>query len=158
AGKLAIKQKVEGKKAIRDADRRQLPEKGKEWEHWQIPFDTDPDWPQSLARAVTEYRDAWRAKMTSVNACIAGNAEQEELVDQPRIVPGVLRVSGPFTVEASQPLELSTAQGQTFRESQNLLAYLDRMVKLLRCDGVRFPDNRQMRFTWLETLFESGNS
>ena len=77
------------------------------WEHWQVPFDTDPDWPEALQEAVTEYRKAWRAKMDEVNACIAANAEQEELVDQPEVVKGVVRVSGPFTVEAVQPPEMS---------------------------------------------------
>ena len=38
--------------------------------------------------------------------CIAANAEQEELVDQPEAVRGVVRVSGPFTVEAVQPPEI----------------------------------------------------
>ena len=37
-------------------------------------------------QAVTAYRKAWRAKMDEVNACIAANAEQEELVDQPEVV------------------------------------------------------------------------
>ncbi len=69
----------------------------------RVPFDTDPDWPQALQDAVTAYRKAWRAKMDEVNACIAANAEQEELVDQPEVVRGVTRVSGPFTVEAVQP-------------------------------------------------------
>ena len=32
---------------------------------------------------------------------------QEELVDQPEVVRGVTRVSGPFTVEAVQPPEMS---------------------------------------------------
>lgn len=107
--KLIDKQRAEGKRGVTDADRRrwELPEKGKQWEHWQVPFDTDPDWPKELADAVTAYRKAWRAKMDEVNACIAANAEQEELVDQPEVVKGVVRVSGPFTVEAVQPPELS---------------------------------------------------
>jgi hypothetical protein len=50
--------------------------------------------------AVTEYRKAWRAKMAEVDSCIATNAEQEELVDKPEIDKGIVRVSGPFTVEA----------------------------------------------------------
>ena len=43
--KLALKQKHEGKKAITDADRRrwELPAKGNAWQHWEVPFDTDPD-------------------------------------------------------------------------------------------------------------------
>jgi adenine-specific DNA-methyltransferase len=60
-----------------------------------------------LKNAVEEYRAAWRAKMDEVNACIAANAEQEELVDQPEVDRKITRVSGPFTVEAVQPPEMS---------------------------------------------------
>ena len=45
--------------------------------------------------------------MDEVNACIAANADQETLVDQPEVERGVTRVSGPFTVEAVQPAEES---------------------------------------------------
>ena len=107
--KLLDKERAEGKRAITDADRRrwELPENGQKWEHWAVPFDTDPDWPNELTEAVTAYRQAWRAKMDEVNACIATNADQEELVDQPEVVKGIVRVSGPFTVEAVQPPEIS---------------------------------------------------
>jgi adenine-specific DNA-methyltransferase len=39
-------------------------------------------------------------------------------------------------------------------EAQNAEAYIDRMIRLLREDGVRFPDNRVMKFAVLETLAE----
>jgi adenine-specific DNA-methyltransferase len=186
ASKLLAKQKAEGKRAITDADTRRwkLPESGSKWEHWQVPFDTDPDWPQSLQDAVTEYRKAWRAKMGEVNACIAANAGQEELVDQPKITRGVVRVSGPFTVEAVQPPEMSLGEPtlttvkdeglfggkpedleetfevrmvetRTEHEAQNLDAYLDQMIRYLRMDGITFPNNKHNTFTRLERL-ESG--
>ncbi|MFB3815540.1 MAG: site-specific DNA-methyltransferase [Terriglobales bacterium] len=181
AAKLMRKQKDEGRKAITDADRRRwlLPDSGKTWEHWQVPFDTDPDWPKALADAVTEYRKAWRAKMDEVNACISANAEQEELVDQPEVVKGIVRVSGPFTVEAVQPPEMSLGDAQqvsagefdgappdmeTFEvrevetradlEAKNVDAYLDQMLRLLKMDGVRFPNNKEMRFTRLEPVMD----
>jgi adenine-specific DNA-methyltransferase len=69
------------------------------WMPWQVPFDTDPDWPPALQEALTAYRAAWRAKMDEVNAAIEANAEMEELVDQPLPDPGVVRVAGPFTME-----------------------------------------------------------
>ena len=70
-----------------------------EWKEWEVPFDTDPDWPEPLREALTAYRAAWRAKMDEVNECIAANATSEELVDKPEIVKGTVRVSGPFTME-----------------------------------------------------------
>jgi len=196
--KLFAKQKADGKKSITDADRRRwlLPPGNREptaeakkrttvdlearhWYAWEVPFDTDPDWPKGLQDAVSEYRKAWRAKMDEVNACIAASAESEELVDQPEIVRGVTRVSGPFTVEAVQPPEMSLADvagtvefagapdevALTFavqpvvsgvgHTPQDIAAYLDKMIKLLRMDGVRFPNNKQMMFSRLEPIFDS---
>ncbi len=171
--KLIEMERREGRRSVTDADRRrwQLPGTGGAFQHWTVPFDTDPDWTAGLIDAVTEYRKAWRAKMDEVNACIAANAEQEELVDQPEVVKGVVRVSGPFTVEAVQPPEMSLGDvidtlspiggapdsldafepARTVRvveprneyEVQNIDAYLDQMVRLLRLDGVRFPKLRQ---------------
>jgi adenine-specific DNA-methyltransferase len=176
--KLPLKQRSDGRKAITEADRRrwELPRKGGQWQHWQVPFDTDPDYPPDLEEAISAYRQAWRAKMDEVNACIAANAEQEELVDQPEISKGIVRVSGPFTVEAVQPAEISLgaviperdtspiggapeALDEGFADgsdgdtaAKNAEAYLDQMLRLLRLDGVRFPNNKQMRFTRLELL------
>lgn len=181
--KLLDKQRNEGKRAVTDADNRrwQVPKKGEKFEHWTVPFDTDPDWPKELQQAVTEYRKAWQAKKDEVNACIAANAAQEELVDQPEVVRGIVRVSGPFTVEAAQPPEISlgdvTAEVQmpagmfdgapdemevTFSvrqveqknelEVRNVDAYLDQMTRLLKLDGVRFPNNKEMVFGRLERL------
>jgi adenine-specific DNA-methyltransferase len=181
--KLALKQRQEGKKSITDADRRrwELPPKGQPWQHWEVPFDTDPDYPADLKKAVEEYRAAWRAKMDEVNACIAANADQEELVDQPEVDRKITRVSGPFTVEAVQPPEMSLGDAtivetgfagepdeladtfavrevQMGESAQNLEAYLSKMVDLLRMDGVRFPDNKQRKFTRLDPIYATGSS
>ena len=165
--KLVEKERREGKRAITDADRRrwQLPDTA--WQEWEVPFDTDPDWPQALQDALTDYRKAWRAKMEEVNACIAAASEGEELVDQPEIDRKRVRVSGPFTVEAVQPAEESldvdspigdepedipdTFDSETDGDNAaNAEAYLDKMIRLLRNDGVRFPDNQTLRFAVLD--------
>jgi adenine-specific DNA-methyltransferase len=185
AGKLyskyIIKQKTEGRSAMTEGDRRRwlLPEAGEPWEHWQVPFDTDSDWPPELADTVKRYRAVWRSKMDEVNACIAANAEQEELIDQPKIENGVVRVSGPFTVEAVQPPEMSLGdvevlavgefagapndletfairmvESRVDQEAQNLDAYLDQMIRYLKLDGVMFPNNRTMKFHRLEQVMD----
>ena len=204
AAKLRDKEKTEGKRAVTDADRRRwlLPPENRDrsakarkaatvdldaptWYDWEAPFDTDPDWPQELQDAVTTYSEAWRAKMGEMNACIAANADQEKLVDQPEVVKGVLRVSGPFTVEGVRPEELSLGEEGLFdgtpdtleasvgedaeavveevadeahADLQNASAYLSRMVRLLRQDGVTFPDNQHRDFTSVEALFDSPDS
>jgi adenine-specific DNA-methyltransferase len=198
ATKLISKQRTEGKRAVTDADRRRwlLPPDNREkevkltvdaefrgWYHWEVPFDTDPDWPKPLQDAVTAYRAAWHAKMDDVNACIKANAEPEELVNQPDVRRGIVRVSGPFSVEAVQAQEFSLDESaspiggapepdeETFDigkaevamppagsgedrevDSKNADAYIDNMTRLLRLDGVRFPDNKEMKFTRLDPM------
>ena len=78
-------------------------------------------------------------------------------------------MSGPFTVEAVQPAEESLyddspiggepdeeldtfESGGNGSESANAEAYLDSMIRLLRNDGVRFPDNRTMEFARLDPI------
>jgi adenine-specific DNA-methyltransferase len=196
AAKLREKERTEGKRSVTDAHRRRwlLPPDNRDrspkarkiatvdldapsWYEWEVPFDTDPDWPQALQEAVTAYQKAWRVKMNEVNDCIAANAEVEALVDQPEVVKGVLRVSGPFTVEGVRPGELNLGEeglfagppnkveeteGETAEAAQadlqNQSAYLGRMVQLLRADGVTFPDNQQRNFARIEPLFESSDS
>jgi adenine-specific DNA-methyltransferase len=173
--KLLEKEKRQGKKSVTVADRRRwlLPQDG--WKEWEVPFDIDQEWPVELKNAFAEYRTAWRAKMGEVNACIEANAIREELVDHPEIVRDVVRVSGPFTMEAVMPAEeslhddspiegkpeeldtfgnLERQDGATslaVDEPINAEAYLDKMIRLLRTDGVRFPNNRIMNFTCLES-------
>jgi adenine-specific DNA-methyltransferase len=139
------------------------------WQEWEVPFDTDADWPKPLADALTAYRAAWRAKMDEVNACIAANAEMEELVDKPEVVKGVVRVSGPFTMEGvisvedgpesgpdgrspigGAPDELETFDGDA--AVQNAEAHLDKVVRLLKASGVDFPGNKNMKFARLDPL------
>jgi adenine-specific DNA-methyltransferase len=143
------------------------------WQEWEVPFDTDPDWPQSLQDALTAYRQAWRAKMDEVNACIEANADQEVLVDQPEIVKGVVRVTGPFTVESVRPLEDSlkgigheakdspiTGAPEELedrfdlpeRDVTNAASHIERMIALLRTDGLTFTGNKHLKFDRLDPI------
>lgn len=184
AGKLAAKQRDEGKRAITDADRRRwvLPPANRDpktkytvdaalagWYHWEVPFDIDTDWPRDLQDAVSAYRNAWRAKMDEVNGCIAKSAEQEELVDQPEVVRGVTRVTGPFTVEGVIPEEMALTEegikdltpnddddGDAASDLQNIHAYLRGMVDAIRGDGLTFPNNKKGTFAEVTPLYEGG--
>ena len=139
---------------------------GPGWQEWEVPFDTDTDWPPALSDALLAYRKAWKAKMDEVNACIAQSAEQEELVDQPEVIRGVTRVSGPFTVEGVRPEEMALGEdGKVFDPTNNedneattgnAEGYIDLMVNLLLKDGVTFLGNRRAEFAALEK--EAGKS
>jgi adenine-specific DNA-methyltransferase len=179
----AKKKRKDKEDPITDADERRwkLPES--KWEEWQIPFDTDPDYPQALSDAVTEYRKAWQNKMKEVNACINARAEQEELVDQPLIDRNILRVCSPFTVEGVIPSEesidfetespiggapeeldafstISASADVSFQDSQsepqNAEAYVDKIIRLLKADGVLFPNNKHIKFDRLEAYTSTG--
>jgi adenine-specific DNA-methyltransferase len=168
AGKLALKQKRDGKKSITEADRRrwQLPKNG--WQEWEVPFDTDPDWPPTLREALTAYRTAWRKKMDEVNACIAGNAELEELVDKPEVMSKIVRVSGPFSMEGvialedgpDSPIGGAPEELESFADAGDIAAvnaeaHLDQMLRLLKAAGVDFRANQNMKFTRLEPLIDA---
>ena len=178
--KLAAKEKAEGKRAVTEADRRRwlLPPDQRDqdaearkratvdvdfagWYAWEVPFDTDESWPKDLQKAVTTYRAAWRAKMDEVDACIAANAAQEELVDQPRVVKGITRVSGPFTVESvlpelesldeESPIEGAEGELPTF-DPQNAEAFQEQVLSWLRVQGVDFLGNKHQSFLRLDPL------
>ncbi len=140
------------------------------WHRWEVPSRSEVDWPESLKLALKEYHEAFKSKMSEVNAAIAASAEQEELVDQPIVIKGVTRVTGPFTVESVRPPEISAdpakpdeADGSpiggepagnlpTFEpeEERNLSAHVDRMLSLLKQDGITFLGNKHIRLTRLD--------
>ena len=161
AEKLRRKEREEGRKAVTEADRRRwlLPKGG--WKEWEVPFDSDAEWPKPLSEALTAFRAAWRAKMDEVNACIQANAEQEELVDKPEEVKGVVRVAGPFTMEGviavedgvDSPISGEPAEPlESFAAPQNAEAHLDKVLRLLKAAGVDFPGGKRMTFARLEPL------
>ena len=145
--------------------REKIPKGG--WKEWQVPFDADPDWPESLQQVLTAYRAAWRVKMDEVNECIAANAATEELVDKPEVVKDAVRVAGPFTIEgviavedgpdspiggAPEELEVFDADDAGDVAVANAEAHLDKIVRLLKAAGVDFHDNRNMKFSRLEPV------
>ena len=170
AAAFAGKSKLKAKHVREHAE--MVPPDGK-FEHWDVPFDTDPDWPESLSNAVADYREAWRAKMDEMEASIAAHAQPVQLIHKPEVVSGVVRVTGPFTVEGVMPEELTIGAAGLFDgtpnedldhaeigeervvEMQNLHAYLSSMVSHLKSDGVTFPDNKNPKFARLESLFDS---
>ena len=169
-GKLNAKRRLRGREnAVTDADERRWNLPKDKWEHWQVPFDADPDYPPALAEALNAYREAWRGKMSAVNESIAAAADQEVLVDQPKVRRGVTRVSGPFTVEAVNPPEESLGEespiggapdelesGGFVGDDSNEGAFADSLTRLLREDGVRFPGNAVKPFVNLERMSDGG--
>ena len=137
------------------------------WKHWQVPFDVDADWPEALRSSLTAYRATWRAKMDAVNACIAANAENEELVDRPGVESGTVRVAGPFSVEGviareegpdspigGAPDELDAFDADDLGDIAvgDAEAHLDKVIRLLKTSGVDFSGNKNVKLTGLEPV------
>lgn len=55
-------------------------------------------------------------------------------------------------MELDRTFELRMVEPLGELRVKNIAAYLEQMTRLLRSDGVRFPNNKQMRFTRLDTL------
>ena len=136
------------------------------WREWEVPFDSDPTWPEDLTEALTAYREAWRSKMVEVNDCIEANAESEELVDSPEVVRGTVRVAGPFTMEGvialeegpDTPIGSAPDELEAFDSEQvgliatNAEAHLDKVLRLLRATGVDFAGSARMKFKEMEPV------
>ena len=144
--------------------RQRIPQGG--WQEWQVLFVADPKWPQSLQGALKVYRAARREKMAEVDSCIAANSESEELVDRPEVVRGVVRVSGPFTMEgviavetgpespiggAPEELEVFDAPAGDMALA-NAEAHLEKVIRLLKVAGVDFPGNKSLHFARLDPI------
>src|SRR5690606_7861180 len=106
-----------------------------------------------------------------IDRIIAEDAEQETLYDQPVEERGVVRVSGPFTVEAIPPAVLSivaespiggtpepnggsepvgaTISANGHGDDASIIPLL---IDLLREDGVTFPGNRKLLFSDLRPV------
>ncbi len=109
------------------------------WEEWQIPREAETKWTDE---ARTLHGDWWRMRQErqqAIDASIARNAAQETLYDQPEVDRSIVRVSGPFTVEAVQPPTVDpfavdiTPPTDIVNEGK---LYLERMIEQLRRSGI----------------------
>jgi adenine-specific DNA-methyltransferase len=75
---------------------------GHRWENLgQVPDPVPPeDWPDAAKDALRRFWELKRQKRKEIDESIKSNASQETLYDRPKVVRGVVRVTGPFTVEA----------------------------------------------------------
>jgi len=77
--------------------------------------------------------------------------EEEVLVDRPEVVKGVVRVTGPFVVEATIPtpvdFEGDGVEDSRAKSSEELASHVERMLEALRRSPVlRLPGNQTVTF------------
>lgn len=76
---------------------------GKEWQEWEIPYEADEDWPDTIKQLHTDWWNNRIARQKEIDASIAAMADHEYLYDKPYEDKKKVRVAGPFTVESLSP-------------------------------------------------------
>lgn len=120
-------------------------------------------WLEPAKEALRRFWEAKRAKRREIDESIQWNAPQETLYDCPEVVPRIVRVCGPFTVEAipvpavEDPTQVPIPQledsAQEGRVSDRGGDYLTTMLSLLKQQGgVLFPGGKKMEIQNLRPL------
>jgi adenine-specific DNA-methyltransferase len=138
---------------------------GHRWENLgKVPDPMPPeDWPDAAKDALRRFWELKRQKRKEIDESIQRNAPQEVLYDRPRVVRGVVRVSGPFTVEAipvpavEDPTEAPIPQFEE-EEARARIGdrggdYLTNMINLLKQQGgVLFPGGKKLELMNIRPL------
>ena len=139
----------------------------KKWKEWEVPHDVDKDWAKETKAAHKRFWNARRKKRQEIDESINRYAPQETLYDRPQTKSGVVRVSGPFTVEgipaptiqdpSEAPIPQFEVEEAQARISDKAGDYLSSMINLLKQQGgVIFPGGKKMNFTNLRAATTPG--
>ncbi|MCU0465440.1 MAG: site-specific DNA-methyltransferase [Anaerolineae bacterium] len=131
-----------------------LAESDAAWEEWEIPRPApksdDPTKPEApLNVLLQKWWELRRDRQGEIDRAIAESADHETLYDQPEVVKGVVRVSGPFTVESLSP---HRALGQDITaDADNAQTFVEQMIEQLRAAGVKSTrKGDSIKFTQLD--------
>ena len=135
----------------------------KDWKEWEVPHQAESEWSKEAKGAHQWFWALKRKKRQEIDESIQRNAPQETLYDRPHVRRGVVRVSGPFTVEAipvptvedptQAPIPQFEEEEAHARFSNRGGDYLTDMLNLLRQQGgVLFPGGKRMELRNLRPL------
>jgi adenine-specific DNA-methyltransferase len=127
-----------------------------------VPMPSD-DWSEKAKEAFRRFWDFKRKKKQEIDESIKRNAPQEVLYDQPKKVRDVVRVSGPFTVEAipvpaiedptQAPIPQFELEEVRVRITDRGGDYLTNMINLLKQQGgVLFPGRKKLELLNIRSL------
>jgi adenine-specific DNA-methyltransferase len=127
-----------------------------------VPMPSD-DWSEKAKEAFRRFWDFKRKKKQEIDESIKRNAPQEVLYDQPKKVRNVVRVSGPFTVEAipvpaiedptQAPIPQFEVEEVRVRIKDRGGDYLTNMINLLKQQvGVLFPGRKKLELLNIRSL------
>ena len=126
-----------------------------DWKEWEVPREADEKWNEEAKKAHKKFWDLRQKKRKEIDESIRRNAPQETLYDRPKVKRGVVRITGPFTVEAIPVPAIedpSQAPIPQFEEEEARARISDRggdhitnMINLLKQQGgVLFPGGKKM--------------
>ena len=127
------------------------------WEEWEIPRETDKDWPKEAKSALEDYWKLRQERQKEIDASIARKTETERLYDQPYEDKRKIRVTGPFTVESLSPHRMLVADVEKpadetdAREGDNRGQFVTMIVENLKAAGVQNTKKKErLKFSRLE--------
>jgi adenine-specific DNA-methyltransferase len=130
----------------------------------EVPDPMPPEeWPEAAKEVLRRFWELKRQKRQEIDESIQRNAPQETLYDRPKVVRGIVRVSGPFTVEAipvpavedptQAPIPQFEEEEAWARISDRGGDYLTDMMNLLKQQGgVLFPGGKKLELENLRPL------
>jgi len=136
---------------------------GQTFREWEVPREAGEDWPPGAGEAHARFLSLRQDKRRQIDESIARHAKPETLYDRPKKRSGVVRVSGPFTVEAipapmvTDPADAPIPQFEE-EEARGRLNdrggdYLADMLNLLQGQGgVLFPGGKKLALQNLRRL------
>ncbi len=130
---------------------------GQNWEEWEVPTKTNPEWDAEFQKLHREWLSLKRDRQSEMDISTAKRGTNETLYDQPYENRKQIRVTGPFTVESLSPhLVLDPSQPQVEDDSTSVpdstsQDYHTHILEHLKTGGVqnRLKDQR-ITFDWLE--------
>jgi len=136
---------------------------GEAWKEWEVPREADAGWTGEAQEAHQRFWLLKRQRRREIDESIQRNAPREVLYDRPEVRRGVVRVSGPLTVEAipvpaiedptQAPIPQFEEDEARTRISDRGGDYLTDMLNLLKQQGsVLFPGGRKMALQNLRAL------
>jgi adenine-specific DNA-methyltransferase len=165
AGRAGEEQQTPSLSAGRAGEEQQTPSlsAGRAGEEQQTPSLSAGRAGEGVKEAHEQFWSFKRKKRQEIDASIQRNAPQETLYDRPQVGRGVVRVSGPFTVEAipvptvedptQMPIPQFEEEEARARVSDRGGDYLTTMLNLLKQQGcVLFPGGRKMELQNLRLL------
>ena len=128
---------------------------GKDFKEWEVPSEPEKTWPKKALDAHRAFRELKLAKRKEIDESIARHAPTETLYDQPEAERGIVRVSGPFTVEAiPPPVQDPTHFKLPERVDSEAVAgdFIDTILENLRKTGITFSGGKRFALENLRKL------